>query len=186
MTRAHGWRFLDMGRKLERAMNMIALLRGTMVHPAVEEAPILDAVLEIADSGMTYRRRYMSSLNAEAVLDLLVFDETNPRSLAAQLVAVEDDVSHLPQPPRGAGRPAEQRFAIAALSSVRTVEPERLAFVQDGKRPQLDELLKHVGGWLPIISDSITQHYLSHLQTSRHMAQQELPLKTAGELGDRL
>lgn len=186
MTRAHGWRFLDMGRRLERAMNMIALLKGTMMSPAVEEAPTLDAVLEVADSGMTYRRRYLSSLQAEAVLDLLVFDEANPRSLAAQLVALEDDVNHLPQASQGAGRPAEQRFAIAALSSVRTSEPERLAAIEDGTRPLLAELLEHVGGWLPIISDSITQHYLSHLQTSRHLAQQEPVLRTALEMGDSL
>ncbi len=98
MTRGEGWRFLDMGRRLERALHTLALLNGTLVYPAPQEGPVLDAVLEVADSGMTYRRRYLSSLRAEAVLDLLVLDETNPRSLAAQLVAMDDDVNHLPRP----------------------------------------------------------------------------------------
>ena len=66
---------------------------------------MLDAVLEIADSRMTYRRRYLSSLRAEAVLDLVLFDETNPRSLAAQLVALDDDVNHLPRPTPGSTDP---------------------------------------------------------------------------------
>lgn len=186
MTRSEGWRFLDMGRRLERSLHMIALLKGTLVRPAGQEGPILDAVLEVADSGMTYRRRYLNSLRAEAVLDLLVFDETNPRSLASQLAALEDDVSHLPRPSRGAGRAPEQRFTLAALSAVRLAEPDRLAAVHDGTRPALGELLDHVGGWLPILSDAITQQYLSHLQTSRHLATTEPIRRTAAESGDRL
>ncbi len=172
MTRGEGWRFLDMGRKLERAVHTINLLQATLVFPAANEGPVLDAVLEVTDSRMTYRRRYLSSLRAEAVLDLVVDDETNPRSLAAQLAALADDVDHLPRP-ASAGRSAEQRFALAAVNSVRMAEPEKLAAVEGGYRMTLRELLDHVGGWLPILSDAITQQYLSHLQVSRHLATPE-------------
>jgi len=137
------------------------------------------------DSGMTYRRRYMSSLRAEAVLDLVVDDETNPRSLATQLAALVDDVDHLPRPATG-GRSPEQRFALAALGSVRLAEPERLAAVDEGARPALRDLLAHVGGWLPILSDAITQQYLCHLQTSQHMATPDAARRTGADSGDRL
>ena len=186
MTRGEGWRFLDMGRKLERALHMIALLQGSLVHPAAQEGPTLDAVLEVADSGMTYRRRYLNTLQPEAVIDLLVFDESNPRSLATQLAGLEDDVNHLPRPDRGAARSPEQQFALAALTSVRLAEAERLAAVQNGVRTALSELLDHVGGWLPILSDSIAQQYLSHLQTTRHLATSSINLRTAADSGDRL
>jgi uncharacterized circularly permuted ATP-grasp superfamily protein/uncharacterized alpha-E superfamily protein len=186
MTRGEGWRFLDLGRRLERSLHMIALLNGALVRPAEQEGPVLDAILEVADSGMTYRRRYLGSLRAEAVLDLLVFDESNPRSLAAQLAALEDDVNHLPRPQRTAGRAPEQRFALAALSSVRMAEPEKLAAVADGARPELRLVLDHVGGWLPILSDAITQQYLTHLQPSRHLAAPDPVRRTANESGDRL
>jgi uncharacterized alpha-E superfamily protein len=186
MTRGEGWRFLDLGRRLERSLHMIALLNGTMAHPPKQDGPILDAVLEVADSGMTYRRRYLGSLRAEAVLDLLVFDESNPRSLASQLAALEDDVNHLPRPTRSAGRAPEQRFALAALSSVRMAEPEKLAAVVAGSRPELKTVLEHVGGWLPVLSDAITLQYLTHLQPSRHLAAPEPVRRTAAESGDRL
>jgi len=186
MTRGDVWRFLDMGRKLERSLHTIGLLRATLVHPPAAEAPLLDAVLEVADSAMTYRRRYLGSLRAEAVLDLVVEDETNPRSLAAQLAALADDVDHLPRPSGSAGRAPEQRFALAALGSVRLAEPERLAVVEGGTRPALAELLDHVGGWLPILSDAITQQYLSHLQTSRHLATFDPPRSTGADAGGRL
>ena len=115
-----------------------------------------------------------------------MFDETNPRSLASQLAALEDDVNNLPRPARGAGRAPEQRFALAALNAVRLAEAERLAAVQDGVRPALAELLEHVGGWLPILSDAITLQYLSHLLTSRHLASTEPVRRTGADSGDRL
>jgi uncharacterized circularly permuted ATP-grasp superfamily protein/uncharacterized alpha-E superfamily protein len=184
MTRGEGWRFLDIGRRLERSLHLIELLRTTLERPAPQEGPVLDAVLEVVDSGMTYRRRYLSSLQAEPVLDLVMEDETNPRSLASQLVALVDDVDHLPRPP--AGRSPEQRFALAALDSVRLAEPGRLAAVEGGTRLALRDLLKHVGGWLPLLSDAITQQYLGHLQTSRHLAVPEEARRTAADSGDRL
>jgi uncharacterized alpha-E superfamily protein len=186
MTRGEGWRFLDMGRKLERAVHTIHLLKATLVTPAAQEGPVLDAVLEIVDSRMTYRRRYLSSLRAEAVLDLVVEDETNPRSLASQLADLTDDVDHLPRS-GGAGRSPEQRFALSALASVRMAEPDKLAAVEDGTRPALNELLDLVGGWLPILSDAITQQYLSHLQVSRHLATPEGVRRSGAEsVGDVL
>jgi uncharacterized circularly permuted ATP-grasp superfamily protein/uncharacterized alpha-E superfamily protein len=186
MTRGEGWRFLDMGRKLERAVHTINLLRATLVTPAPQEGPVLDAVLEIIDSRMTYRRRYLSSLRAEAVLDLVVEDETNPRSLAAQLADLADDVDHLPRSSES-GRSPEQRFALAALGSVRFAEPEKLAMVDNSTRPALKELLDHVGNWMPVLSDAITQQYLSHLQVSRHLATPEPLRRTGAEtVGDGL
>jgi uncharacterized circularly permuted ATP-grasp superfamily protein/uncharacterized alpha-E superfamily protein len=170
MTRSDGWRFLDMGRKLERSLHMVALLKGTMVHASAHEGPVLEAILEVADSGMTYRRRYLGSLRAEAVLDLLVFDETNPRSMASQLAALEDDVNHLPRPSRGAGRSPEQRHTLAALNAVRLAEVDKLAAATDGVRIGLAELLETLRGAMPALSDAITQQYLSHLLTSRHLA----------------
>ncbi|HEX3147359.1 MAG TPA: circularly permuted type 2 ATP-grasp protein [Gemmataceae bacterium] len=170
MTRGEGWRFLDLGRKLERAMHTIALLKGTLVYAAPNEGPVLDAVLEVADSAMTYRRRYMGTLRAEAVLDLVVLDESNPRSLCAQLAALEDDVSHLPRPARLAGRGPDQRLALAALGAVRLAEAEKLAATFDNSRPDLRTLLDEVGTLLPALSDTITLQYLSHLTAARHLS----------------
>src|SRR5207248_4186929 len=72
MTRGHGWRFLDMGRKVERSLHLIGLIRATLATVAANEGPLLEALLEIADSSMTFRRRYLSSLQTAAVLDLLL------------------------------------------------------------------------------------------------------------------
>ena len=170
MTRGEGWRFLDMGRKLERAVHMVHLLRGALVTQCSQEGPVLEAVLEVADSSMTYRRRYLGALRTEAVLDLLVSDETNPRSLSSQLQALLDDVDHLPRPAARAGRGPEQRQILVARNAVQLAEPERLAAVENGTRPALRDLLAYLSEALPGFSDLVTQEYLSHLLPSRHLA----------------
>lgn len=186
MTRSDGWRFLDLGRRLERAVHMTALLTGTMTCPPVQEGPVLDALLAVADSGMTYRRRYLGTLRAEAVLDLLVFDETNPRSLAAHLTALEEVVGRLPRPDTSVGRSPEQRLALTALSAVRLADPVQLAEVTDGIRAGLGNLLRRVGSLLPELSDAITQQYLTHLQSSRHLAAPEATRRAATDSGEIL
>src|SRR5205823_12189085 len=55
MTRGHGWRFLDMGRKVERSLHMMGLIRATLATVCANEGPLLEALLEIADSSMTFR-----------------------------------------------------------------------------------------------------------------------------------
>jgi uncharacterized alpha-E superfamily protein len=171
MTRAQGWRFLDMGRRLERSLHTLALLRGTLSQVEGSEGPVLEAVLEVADSSMTYRRRYMSSVQASAVLDLLLADESNPRSLAFQLAALAEHVDHLPRTGTLPGRSPEQRIMLAALTRVRLVDAEALARIDDrGTRSDFETLASSVVDSLSSLSDSITIRYLSHLQPSRHLA----------------
>jgi len=169
MTRTAGWRFLDMGRKLERSLHMLQLLKGTLVTPTLHEGPVLDAVLEVSDSGMTYRRRYTENWRTEAVLDLLLVDETNPRSLTSHLVALADDVNHLPRSDGLAVRGAEQRLAMQALGMVRIADVAGLCRVEGNSRPALLELIEEVRAALPALSDTITRQYLSHLQPSRQL-----------------
>ncbi|MFO0935539.1 MAG: circularly permuted type 2 ATP-grasp protein [Gemmataceae bacterium] len=169
MTRGEGWRFLDMGRKIERSLHIIGLLRATLTTSTDHEGPILDAVLEVLDSGMTYRRRYLNNLSAEAVLDLIVKDESNPRSLSAQLVALVEDIEYLP-PTAGPKPSPKHMLGRTALDLIRSSDPEQLAETVEKIRPKLHTMLAHVGEILPVLSDAITQQYLSHLQFSRHLA----------------
>ncbi len=173
MTRGQGWRFLDMGRRLERSMHLVRLLHGTLVAVSANEGPLLEALLEIADSSMTYRRRYLSSVQTAPVLDLLLADETNPRSLVFQLAALADDVDHLPRDLTHSGRSAEQRLTLSAVTSLQLADIDRLAAPTDGVRRELEDLLARLQREIPVLSDTLTQNYLSHLQPSRHLAAPE-------------
>jgi len=162
MTRGHGWRFLGIGRRLERATNVVTLVQSASALQNESNA-LLEPLLEIADSVITYRRRYLAQPQWPGVLDLLLADEANPRSLAFQIVALADHSANLPRENtgNGAGRPAarigELRAALNHADWQAASQPEA-----DGRRAALAKLLEQFGSGLRSMSDIITHLYFSH------------------------
>jgi uncharacterized alpha-E superfamily protein len=174
MTRGEGWRFLDMGRRLERATQLVDLLGATLTERIDPEASLLEALLEFGDSLMTYRRRYQTRIQAHAVLDLLLADESNPRALVYQLRGLEAHVRALPRESEGVGPSPEERIVLEALTSVRLASVEHLArFDESGRRMLLAGLLADLEDALPMFSEVISQSYLSHAQMPRQLSRLE-------------
>jgi uncharacterized alpha-E superfamily protein len=167
MTRGQGWRFLDLGRRLERALCTVRLLGDTLVRATPNEAPLLEALLEIADCAITYRRRYLADLQAAPVLDLLLADESNPRSVAFQLVALTDHVEQLRRAASGPPLNGEH-YLTQALDRLRQADLDILCQVRpSGDRPGLAELLSNLDRELPPLNDFLTRQYFSHLAPRR-------------------
>jgi len=164
MTRGHGWRFLDIGRRLERSVNMARLLETTVT--AVPAPPaMLAPLLDIADSAMTYRRRYFAQPQLPPVLDLLLADGTNARSLAFQVAVLTDHVEHLPRDKAAPSPTREQRqvadvaelLAAADLDALGQPDPH-------GTYEPLALLLRAIDERLRALSDTITHYYFSHAE----------------------
>ncbi len=171
MTRTQGWRFLDLGRRIERAVQISASIRTLLpLKPAGrDETNALEALLLLHDSIMTYRSRYLASLQVPIVLDLLITDDTNPRSLVHQLATIVSHVERLPRDEVQAGLAAEQRVALAALNSVRLADVFELAQVDSkGERSGLQRLLARVCEQLPKLSDAVSNRFLIHAGQQRH------------------
>jgi uncharacterized alpha-E superfamily protein len=94
MYRFTGWRFLEIGRRVERGIQMARLLATLSHHDAAEGA--LEMLLEIGDSVMTHRRQYSVYSGRLSVLDLLALDPLNPRSIIFQLDALKTEFGLLP------------------------------------------------------------------------------------------
>ena len=97
INRGLGWLFMSIGRRLERAIYLTRQLREITTPLAEQDWPLLECLLEVADSSMTYRTRYYTTLQPMAVLDVLMADETNPRSLDFQLAHLVDLYEKLPR-----------------------------------------------------------------------------------------
>lgn len=163
MTQTHGWRFLHLGRRIERAYQTAELLAATLTHPIADEAPLLESVLRVTDSIMTYRSRYLSRLQTTAVIDLLITDNTNPRSLVFQLQSVNELIAELTNDSSCQASGEDQRSAESLLHCVRMAEPSNLAFTEtSGQRRELYELLNELIDGLPRLSNEITARYLIH------------------------
>ncbi len=166
MTRNYAWRFLEMGRRLERAARLVELTRGLVLEaPDPEGDGSLRLLLELGDSFMTYRSRYVMTPLLAPVLDLLLLDETNPRSLAFQLAAIDQHLAELPSD--GPHRSAEQRLVLSQLTALRLadlktlLEPDLL-----GERPALAALLDDAAKALPELSDIIARAHFAHAETA--------------------
>ncbi len=98
MVRDIGWTLLDLGRGLERALQTVTSVRwvaGEVQPPAVERHLVL-ALLTAGESVVTHRRRYGAREGVDSMLDLLLLDRTNPRSVAFQLARLRARAATLP------------------------------------------------------------------------------------------
>jgi len=164
MARGHGWRFLNVGRRLERALNLTSLVKAAVaVRPS--ESAILEPLLEVADSTMTYRRRYFARPQLPFVLDLLLSDYTNTRALAFQLHALSDHIQRLPRDPKAPQPTREERLIAGASVTLREADLDRLCRPdEEGRFSELAELLGSVDDDLRALSDTITYYYFSHAE----------------------
>lgn len=170
MTRNYGWSFIDMGRRLERAVNLASVVHALFVlpHGADEEMSRMQFILELADSFITYRSRYRLDPSLPLVLDLLLLDEANPRSLAYQLVAISRHLESLPDNQRGASLAEDRRLILSLLTSMRLANVELLA-ARSG-RADLDALMTRNIDMLPELSDAIGRHYFNLADDAPHRA----------------
>lgn len=166
MTHNEGWHFLETGRRLERGASLAALLRSTLTPVVSEqdETTLIEAVLEVTDSLITYRRRYRAGTRVGALLDLVYQDEGNPRALAYQLAKLEQLVSEMPRGDFAVGRTPAQRLVLRGLTEVRLAEIDALAQPDpEGlSRRALDAMLESLGVELAAISDALTAQYFRH------------------------
>ena len=94
MNRTAGWRFMDMGRRVERGINICRFTRTLASGTATIDD--LDLLLDLADSQITYRARYLTGLALIPVRDMTMLDPYNTRSLAFQLATIKQHLAVLP------------------------------------------------------------------------------------------
>jgi uncharacterized alpha-E superfamily protein len=162
MTRGHGWRFLDVGRRLERSVNLTSLVRSAI---ATRPAAMLGPLLEVADSTMTYRRSYYATPQLAPVLDLLLVDSTNTRALAFQLAALSEHMRQLPRDPKAPSPTREEQLTVHAVATLSQADIDALADPgPEGTFPAVHELLDSTEVDLHALSDAITRFYFSHAE----------------------
>lgn len=176
MTRNSGWSFLDMGRRLERGLHMIETISQLLVTTGKVRDGRLVLLLDLADSFMTYRARYMTNPMVAPVLDLLLQDETNPRSVAFQLAQIDRHLSDL-SPDSTPMMAAEHHLIYDLLSKLRLAHVVELSAAdKDGVRADLAALLEYFEKTLLEFGPTIARSYFSHAEmvsARRHMFKRE-------------
>jgi uncharacterized circularly permuted ATP-grasp superfamily protein/uncharacterized alpha-E superfamily protein len=151
MTRSAGWRFLSIGRRVERLINLCGVLLAAI---GTGRAGGLDWLLELCDSGVTFRSRYPVAPEWLPVLHLLVCDDTNPRAVAFQVKGLLEFVGKL-EGRFGRVMPASLAGAARELDSLGLHD-------LDPDRPALTNVLEALRSAGMALSDELGARFFSH------------------------
>ncbi len=154
MTQLAGWRFLELGRRIERALLTCRLTRAFAQAGTVDGE--LDVLLELADSQITYRQRYVMIAAPLPVIDLIVLDPNNPRSVVFQLDRIEAHLRALPKRSSSGRLSPVQQIAAAIATRLRTADAAAVN----------RELIVDIEQALMKLSDAISAAYLTNNERS--------------------
>jgi len=169
VNRGVGWLFLSLGRRFERAIYQTRQLREITMPLAEQDWPLLECLLEVSDSAVAYRSRYYTTLQPLPVMDVLMADETNPRSLDFQLAHLADLYQRLPR-----HLPSELQAMRDALAELRGFDLRTIRYPLPGAPKilngldglsQLERFLRKLEKLLPSWSNNLTGRYFSHART---------------------
>ena len=156
MTRDDGWRFMSLGRHLERLLYVTTTVAQVKASDRFEDAALLEWLLDLSDSIITYRARYMGRGEWLAVADLLLFDARNPRSAAFQLAKLAKHVPLLPDADLHALVAGLERLARRRMAETDSRELFPHADMIGEFLESSEQLALH-------LSDALTLRYFSHV-----------------------
>ncbi len=161
MVQDVGWTLMDIGKRIERGLAVTALLSATLTtlrRPGAEQT-VTESALVACESSVIYRRRSPGVVNIAAVVDLVLLDAENPRSLVYQFERLRADLKALPGS-SGSSRP--ERLVYEIGTRLRRLDPADLEEVSaDGRHGDLADLLDGLHADLRELSGVITATHLS-------------------------
>jgi uncharacterized alpha-E superfamily protein len=169
MVRDSGWHFMDAGRRIERGVQLSRLLRSTLVarqRAAVEDL-VEESTLIAAESIITHRRRYPAHSGVETLLELLLLDRDNPRSVAYQLERLAADLRRIAPPGATSDQLDDRVLHISAR--LLAADCTALARSEDGQRVGLGYLLDDIVLELHELAASIERTHFAHLGTLQQL-----------------
>ncbi len=160
MIRDEGWHMIAVGRSLERALQVCHLLAATTtVRRGIDvDREVLNAVLAASESAVTHRRRYRGYVRPGGVLELLLMDETNPRSVA---FALADVAAHLPGLAASTGSTRPERLVADLAQELGQTDVASLVAIGGVGRPNLEAFLDSFTAQLLRLADAITEVHVS-------------------------
>ncbi len=165
MIRGYGWRFIEIGRNLERSYQTMSLIRALLVKEQKEfdEDIVLETLLLTLETLITYRRRYRARTDVGNGLILTMMDKSNPRSLHYLLKDLKAYVDELPASNTEQGLTPEKRAIVEVLYKIQLLDIQQLTQVNDeGKRENLDEFLENTQNLLNDLAGALSNKYFDH------------------------
>lgn len=163
MTQGDGWRFLQIGKRIERSSQTIDIL-STVFSEYYDNRFALEDLLSVMCSDMTYRSRYRTLIEPSLVLNLLVIDESNPRSLGFQLKNLEAAIQLLPDRRTADYTEPALRAAAEGLARIRLLDPSEVMDQPEGVGEALNQFFTTLNKLPDDIANALTAKYFTHTE----------------------
>jgi uncharacterized circularly permuted ATP-grasp superfamily protein/uncharacterized alpha-E superfamily protein len=173
ISREQGWNLLDAGRKTEQSLLLISMLRSTLVNKQDEQVEYIlqEAVLKSNEGLVNYRFKYRAHLQLPLVLDLMLLDPNNPRSLVYQVERLKAYLSGLPKINTSHALAQHERLALEAFTMIKLADKDELSIADKHTQryKKLDEFLTKMNMLLHNISNTVSKTYFKHAQTQQQL-----------------
>ena len=171
ISREQGWIMLDTGRKIEQSLLLITMLRVTLVYRFDEQVAyeLQEALLTSNESLVNYRYKYRAHLQLPLVLDLMLFDPNNPRSLVYQLDRLKAYLGNLPRAAGDHQLGEHERLILEAYTLLKLSDKDQLSLPGGTENSALDAFLSKMYTLLMAIPDVISKTYFKHAQAQRQL-----------------
>ncbi len=164
MTRGNGWHFMEMGRRLERALQIISSLRSLLSarFDEIEQEILIESSLMCGEALIPYRRRYQNGIRIDQGLEMIMLNAKNPRSLIYQLSQLEKHFAELPADREVFS--AEHKYLLEATTALKLSDVKQLAKAESGIRTDLDQLLSRLQYLITNAAKTVGQRYFDHAE----------------------
>ena len=168
MTRGTGWRFLDLGRRIERALHVLTGALGPFTLSPIDWDAAMRLALELCDSTITYRTRYLGQLQPAPVLDLVILDDANPRGLVFQLRTIKGHLDYLARASGVRVIAPPESLEVDLEAVVRQFGGDEQAWRHEGLAlAMLRDVASDTEQQLDKLSEAITRAYFSHVPAAQ-------------------
>jgi len=173
ISREQGWVMLDTGRKMEQSLLLITMLLSTLVkkHDEQTEYDLQESVLVSNESLVNYRYKYRAHIQLPLVLDLMLFDPNNPRSLVYQLDRLKAYLSQLPKSQPGHTLAEHERLILEAYTLLKLSDKDELSMPDNNtaRYEKLHTFLSDMNTLLLAIPGAVSKTYFKHAETQKQL-----------------
>ncbi|MES1216277.1 MAG: alpha-E domain-containing protein, partial [Bacteroidota bacterium] len=173
ISRDQGWTLLDAGRKTEQSLLLVNMLTNTLVTRKDEQVEynLMEAVLKSHECLVTYRYKYRAHLQLPLVLDLMLLDVNNPRSLIYQLDRLKAYLSQLPKITPENVLAEHERLILEAHTFLRLSSKDSLSLPdkESGTYEHLSEFLEKMQSLLHSVQAVVSKNYFKHAQSQKQL-----------------
>lgn len=173
ISRDQGWALLDAGRKIEQSLSLISMMRSALLKKQDDaiEYIMQEVILNSNECMMNYRFKYRAPLQLPLILELMLLDPNNPRSLIYQVERLKNYLSNLPKIYAGYAMARHEKLSLEAFTKIKLADKDYLSILNEATQryQNLENFLTEINQLLHEVYSTVSTTYFKHAQVQQQL-----------------